>query len=466
MTRTWIAALRSWRRSRGRAAFVVRRRRRRRRSCVGRTVPGERLDRRSQPTAAQLEAAGLAELPLRRRAPGRSDRAAVLESDQRSPTRCSRSASCTPAILNGTVDEQPFKTETTLLRHADHGVEQRPVRRGARVPVPGLSRRAHRGGCPRPLCAGGRRLGVVPGRGRLQLRGRRYCGHRRLLVCRHRRAGGDDHARGSEGREHVPAGEHRRPGLRGGDGQGGRPDRSVPAARSTRDRTRELHDDGASRRRSSRRATASSSPEAAATSRRLPSRCRRTRFQAACWLRSRRSRPVRTRSTHPRDQGSGGGEPDERRLGDVPAVRRCSGQAGRPNGASADVAVSRSRQRPRRGASGSPGRQAGGTRPGAAVSTRRGRRSRPVRRLARQLLVDTSAEDHGAVLETSRPWSGSGPVQGRSRPGRPDPARHAADRAPRKRSGRGLHGGFGDGYRVARAQRGRPRGDSATPTAR
>ena len=78
------------------------------------------------------------------------------------------------------------------------------------------------GGRPRPLRAGRRRLGLVPRRGRHQLQGRRRGHDRGHLARRGEGPARDDHAGRSRGRRRLPAREHPRDRLRGGDGQGGR----------------------------------------------------------------------------------------------------------------------------------------------------------------------------------------------------------------------------------------------------
>jgi len=85
-----------------------------------------------------------------------------------------------PAVLHG---------DHAAPVHPDHRVDARPVRARARVPVHGVPRRGSHGDRDRPLRAGRRRFGVVPGRGRLRLRPRwpdRY--HRGHLARRHRGA--------------------------------------------------------------------------------------------------------------------------------------------------------------------------------------------------------------------------------------------------------------------------------------
>ena len=103
--------------------------------------------------------------------------------------------------------------------------------------------------------------------------------HPRHLACRQGWPGGDDHARRAQGRRRLPAGEYPRPRLRGGHGQGGRPDAGRPA----RPVEGGLLGRGAPPGRQSREkktfapAMASSSPAAAATSKLSPSPCPPTR---------------------------------------------------------------------------------------------------------------------------------------------------------------------------------------------
>ena len=65
--------------------------------------------RRARGGRVRRVAAGAGERPGRRRA------ADILRPHQRSPTRCSRSATCTRSIFSGEVEGKPFHTETTLL---------------------------------------------------------------------------------------------------------------------------------------------------------------------------------------------------------------------------------------------------------------------------------------------------------------------------------------------------------------
>jgi len=184
----------------------------------------------SQPSSAQMAAAGLHELPvaaLERRvdlvAPAFSNSTNVtnrLFSDQspriRRPERHGRRQA-----VSDRDDASP--------RHEDHRVEPGPVRQDARLAVLRLPRRAHPGGRSGLLCAGRRRLGLVLRRGRLQLPARcrgRHLGH---VAGGQGGARGDDHARRSRGRRRAPAREHPRAGLGGGRRQGRRPAGRRPA---------------------------------------------------------------------------------------------------------------------------------------------------------------------------------------------------------------------------------------------
>ena len=110
-------------------------------------------------------------------------------------------------------------------RHQDHHLE-RPAGVDAHSPVRRLLRRAHPRGRARLVRPGRRRVGLVLRRGRLQLRGRRRRRHPRHLAGRQGRPAGHDHARQPAPRPGLPAREHPRAGLRGGDGEVHRPARA------------------------------------------------------------------------------------------------------------------------------------------------------------------------------------------------------------------------------------------------
>ena len=143
---------------------------------------------------------GSPSFPLRRRAPGRPDRAAVLDSTEVS-NPLFPIGELHSAILNGTVDGQRFKTETTLLPDTrimewSNGqcvevlVSQYLAYLDGRIEeAPSTSTR-------RPTTA---RRGIWARTSSTTRTAPRT--PRRHLVCRHRRAGGDDHAGGPAGRD-------------------------------------------------------------------------------------------------------------------------------------------------------------------------------------------------------------------------------------------------------------------------
>ena len=105
------------------------------------------------------------------------------------------------------------------------------MRAHPRLAVRRLQGRPHPGGRTRLLRAGRRRLGLVLRRGRLQLPPRCRGRYVRLVAGRQGGPGGDDHARAPRARDGVPAREHPRPRVRGGDGQGERTCRNAARAR-------------------------------------------------------------------------------------------------------------------------------------------------------------------------------------------------------------------------------------------
>ena len=185
-----------------------------------------------QPSDAQLDAAGLGRLPL---AP------AAQRVDLVAPPFSNSTVVTNPlfpisnlhsAVLTGHVDRSPLKIETTLLPYT-RVIEWSPgqcVRTLVSQFVAYGAGRIH-GGRARPLRAGRRRLRVVLRRGRLQLPARRRGRHRRELDGRQGGPRRDDHARAPRPRHGLPAREHPRPRVRGGDG---REVESVGAARLVR----------------------------------------------------------------------------------------------------------------------------------------------------------------------------------------------------------------------------------------
>ena len=123
------------------------------------------------------------------------------------------------------------------LPHRDHAaardahdrVEPRSDGQGSRLSVLRLRGRSGRGGRPRLLRPGRRRLGVVPGRGRQRLRPQRLRRqHPRQLARRQGGPARDDHAGPPQGRRRPQGREHPRHRLRGGRDQDRRQDRERP----------------------------------------------------------------------------------------------------------------------------------------------------------------------------------------------------------------------------------------------
>ena len=121
------------------------------------------------------------------------------------------------AVLLGNNEGHPIRIETTLMPYTvTLEVDGQPVEALESQFVAYQDGRIHEVATDWYAQDDDRR-GVVPRRGRVQLRGRRRRRHPRHVAGRaRRRAGGDDHAGRTAGRRGLPPGEHHR----GADGRG------------------------------------------------------------------------------------------------------------------------------------------------------------------------------------------------------------------------------------------------------